>query len=166
MVSLSYFRDVVVVTESEYDLQKDLCTVRKRLSNFYLSPKMWVGITGTVITDFILPALVLYFCYQSRILSFCLQSCGIHIISWICHCTVYGVHYFKHHIIGYPYNNTTQYIREESLYITGQEDHLILPHECRDLSNCPLLNKVTFHVFNYLGKKFAQIQVGGITQHV
>jgi len=67
IVSLSFFRDVVVLTESEHDLQKDLCTVWKRLSNFYFSPKMWVGITGTVITDFILPALVLYLCYQSRI---------------------------------------------------------------------------------------------------
>ena len=71
MVSMSYFRDVVVLTESEYDLQRDLCTVRKRLTNF-LSPKTWVGITGTVITDFILPPLVLYLCYESRVLSLCL----------------------------------------------------------------------------------------------
>lgn len=71
MVSMSYFRDVVVLTESEYDLQKDLCTVRKRLTNF-LSPKTWVGITGTVITDFILPPLVLYLCYKGRFLSLCL----------------------------------------------------------------------------------------------
>lgn len=44
--SLGSYRDVVVVTESEYDLQRDLCTVRKRLTNFYTSPKTWVGITG------------------------------------------------------------------------------------------------------------------------
>jgi hypothetical protein len=69
MVSMSYFRDVVVVTESEYDLKKDLCTVRKRLMNFLVSPKTWVGITGTVITDCISPTLVLYLCYKSRILS-------------------------------------------------------------------------------------------------
>jgi len=72
MVSISYSRDVVVLTESEYDLQKDMCTVRKRLTNFYLSPKTWVGITGTAITDFILPAPVLYLCYKSRFLSLCL----------------------------------------------------------------------------------------------
>jgi hypothetical protein len=106
IVSMSYFRDVVVLTESEYDLQKDLCTVRKRLTNFFLSPKTWVGITGTVITDFIMPAPVPYLCYKSRILSLCLKSCRIHVISWICHCTVNGVHYFKYHIIGYPNNNT------------------------------------------------------------
>jgi len=58
----------VILTESEYDLQKDLCTVRKRLTNF-LSLKTWVGITGTVLTDFSLPPLVLYLCYKSRFLS-------------------------------------------------------------------------------------------------
>ena len=72
MVSMSYFRDVVVLTESDYDLQKDLCTVRKRLTNFFLSPKTWVGITGTVLTDFISPPLVLYLCYKSRFLPLCL----------------------------------------------------------------------------------------------
>jgi hypothetical protein len=64
-MSVSYFRDVVALTESEYDLQRDLCTVRKRLTNFYTSPKTWVGITG-IVTDFVLPALLLYLYYKRR----------------------------------------------------------------------------------------------------
>lgn len=63
----------MVLTESEYDLQRDLCTVRKRLTNF-LSLKTWLGITGTVITDFFfLPPLVQYLCYK---VGFCHYACS------------------------------------------------------------------------------------------
>jgi hypothetical protein len=40
------FRDVVFITATEYDLKKDLDTVRKRLKNFYKFSETWVGITG------------------------------------------------------------------------------------------------------------------------
>jgi hypothetical protein len=40
------FRDVVFVTAGEYDLKKDLDTVKKRIKNFNKFSETWVGITG------------------------------------------------------------------------------------------------------------------------
>jgi hypothetical protein len=144
---MSHFRDVVVVTESEYDLQRDLCTVRKRLTNFYTSPKTWVGITGTVITNSAIFILQKY----NSVITFVIMQISCNLLDLSLHCV--WSHYSKYHIIGYN-NNTTQYICEANLCFIGAS------HECRDLfdhlSNCQLLNEVTFHVFNYLGKKCAQ----------
>lgn len=44
--SIGSYRDVVFIPATEYDLKKDLDTVRKRLKNFYKFSDTWVGITG------------------------------------------------------------------------------------------------------------------------